>query len=371
MVIKEIDFKKTAVVPMYEQIALTLKKSIIKNQFSSGDKLPPEPKMALQFGVSRPTLRKSLKLLEEQNLIAQRKGRGTFVTYREVPKRRIALVVGSDIHDVHDSYTLRILAALNFALQANSNNELLVLDNNKETSILQKFHASRSDGMICISDSSEIIKKLLKPEFKNIPMVFLNNRNMELKQYGFASVSSNPRAIDTAVAHLAKLGHRRVAYMAASNDFSDLKLRNEEFLEVRGKYGLDLDPSLYLEYKESPQLWYDQVRENVRELCSRKNIPTAIVCPNACNTYGAWQGIMDCHLRIPEDISIIGVDCRSQFNPHLSTISQAVTEMAEAAEKLIIDMFNKNKLIQKELIFDVKLEERGSCAPPRKNLVLK
>jgi GntR family transcriptional regulator, arabinose operon transcriptional repressor len=363
MVIKEIDFKKTAAVPIYEQIALALKKNIIKNHFSSGAKLPPEPKMAQQFGVSRPTLRKSLKLLEEQNLIIQRKGRGTFVSYRETPKRRIALLVGSDIHNVQDSYSLRIFSALSFALQAKSNNELLVLDSNEDTSLLQKFHSSRSDGIICISDSSHIVEKLLKPEFKNIPTVFLNNRNPQLKEYGFSSVSSNPRAIELAVAHLAEMGHREIAYIAASNDFSDLKLRNEEFLEIRDKYGLDLDPSLYMEYSDSKQAWYEQARENIRELCSRKNIPTAIVCPNACNAYGAWQGLMDCNLRIPEDISIIGFDCKSQFNPHLSTISQPVTEIAEAAGNLIIDMLKRNKLMQKELIFDVKLEERGSCAP--------
>ena len=179
-----------------------------------------------------------------------------------------------------------------------------------------------------------------------------------------ARVVTRPGAVETAVAHLTQLGHRRVAYIAACALFSDLNLRNEEFCKVRSKYGIDTDDKLYREYVSDPGIrWYDQAREIAIDLCRGAKRPSAIICPNACNAYGAWQGIMDCGLRIPEDISIIGFDCESYFNPNLSTMSQPVIEMAEAAAGLIVKMLDNGKLTEKELTFEFKLEERGSCAP--------
>lgn len=365
----DVNIKTVSLNPIYQQIADILKKNIISGKLPTGTKLPPEESLAVKFNTSRMTLRKSLRILEQQNLLVQRHGRGTFVTYKTTPKKkRIALLVGVNIHKLYDPYSFRILSGLHVALQANTGNELLLLDKDENVSIIQKFHSSNSDGLICFDDSAQVKEELFRPEFANIPMVFLNWRSFPKDKNIFeyaARVVTRPGAIETAMAHLVRLGHRRVAYIAASAGFSDLKLRNEEFLNARSRYGLDTDGSLYREYFSSDPgiIWYDQARGIASDLCRSSNRPSAIVCPNACNAYGAWQGIMDCGLRIPEDVSIIGFDCESYFNPYLSTMSQPVMEMAEASADLIVKMLNNGKPAEKELTFDFKLEDRGSCAP--------
>ncbi len=44
-----------------------------------GEKLPPEPELARQMGVSRSTLRESMRFFEAQGLLLRRQGAGTFV----------------------------------------------------------------------------------------------------------------------------------------------------------------------------------------------------------------------------------------------------------------------------------------------------
>jgi DNA-binding LacI/PurR family transcriptional regulator len=364
---EDVNIKTMALNPIYQQIADILKKNITSGKLPTGTKLPPEELLAVKFNTSRMTLRKSLRILEQQNLLVQRHGRGTFVTYKTTPKKnRIAIIVGTDIHKVYDPYVFRLLSGLNVALQSSSGSELLLLDRTVKDTLLQKFHASNSDGLICLDDSAQIKEELFQPEFANIPMVFVNWRSFPKDNNIFeyaARVITKPGAVETAMAYLTQLGHRRVAYIAACAIFSDLNLRNEEFRKARSKYGLDTDDKLYREYVSDPGIrWYDQAREIARDLCRDSNRPSAIVCPNACNAYGAWQGIMDCGLRVPEDISIIGFDCESYFNPYLSTMSQPVIEMAEAAAGLIVKILENGKLTEKELTFDFQLEERGSCS---------
>ena len=47
-----------------------------------GSRLPPEPQLALDLGVSRATLREALRSLEDDGLLRRRRGAGTFVTNR-------------------------------------------------------------------------------------------------------------------------------------------------------------------------------------------------------------------------------------------------------------------------------------------------
>jgi DNA-binding FadR family transcriptional regulator len=55
-------------------VASQIRREIVRRQLKEGDSLPPEAKLMQQFGISRPTLREALRMLEGEQLISVHRG---------------------------------------------------------------------------------------------------------------------------------------------------------------------------------------------------------------------------------------------------------------------------------------------------------
>jgi len=64
---------------LYQQVADQIRTVIEESRFSPGTKLPPERELALQLGVSRPSLREALIALEIEGIVETRMGSGIYV----------------------------------------------------------------------------------------------------------------------------------------------------------------------------------------------------------------------------------------------------------------------------------------------------
>jgi GntR family transcriptional repressor for pyruvate dehydrogenase complex len=62
-----------------DQIVQQLEHMLLEGTFTPGQKLPPERELALQFDVSRPSLREAIQKLEAKGLVSRRQGGGTYV----------------------------------------------------------------------------------------------------------------------------------------------------------------------------------------------------------------------------------------------------------------------------------------------------
>lgn len=69
-------------IPLYFQLKKLLEEQIVSARWAPGDRIPSEPAICEQFGVSRTTVRQALSELESEGLIRKEKGRGTFVAQR-------------------------------------------------------------------------------------------------------------------------------------------------------------------------------------------------------------------------------------------------------------------------------------------------
>ncbi len=70
-------------VPAYQVLADALRARIMTGELKPGEKLPIEPDLSTQYGVSRSTVREALRVLASQNLVTTTRGvsGGSFVAY--------------------------------------------------------------------------------------------------------------------------------------------------------------------------------------------------------------------------------------------------------------------------------------------------
>jgi DNA-binding FadR family transcriptional regulator len=58
-----------------ELVAAKLRKQIITGELSDGDEIAPEPELMAEYGVSRPSIRDAIRILETEGLLRIRRGR--------------------------------------------------------------------------------------------------------------------------------------------------------------------------------------------------------------------------------------------------------------------------------------------------------
>lgn len=75
--------------PRADAVRITLLSWIGRGRFRQGRRLPPEPELAAELGVSRATLREALRSLEDEGLLTRTRGAGTFLIGRPRVKNNL------------------------------------------------------------------------------------------------------------------------------------------------------------------------------------------------------------------------------------------------------------------------------------------
>jgi GntR family transcriptional repressor for pyruvate dehydrogenase complex len=73
---------RPTVIRLSDSVAVELEKRILEGSLKPGDRLSSERDLALEFGVSRPSLREAIQKLVAKGLLSTRQGGGTHVTDR-------------------------------------------------------------------------------------------------------------------------------------------------------------------------------------------------------------------------------------------------------------------------------------------------
>lgn len=88
--------------PIYIRIHNQIKKNIENQVYKVGQRIPAERQLALQFHVSRMTLRQAIKTLEDEGILERRLGSGTYVASQKVQEKMSGVMSFTEIMEAND-----------------------------------------------------------------------------------------------------------------------------------------------------------------------------------------------------------------------------------------------------------------------------
>ena len=185
---------------------------------------------------------------------------------------------------------------------------------------------------------------------------------------GWSSVRiDDVEAAGTAVRHLVELGHSRIAHLSGvpdpehtGLDFSTPGARLLGYRTAMEEAGLGIEPG----WEVSGDFTALGGLAACRELLAARERPTAIFAGSDEMAIGACHAVREAGLRVPEDISVIGID-NHELSEYfdLSTVAQPAPELGRLGARMLLDALTSDTPPSPlEQIVPTQLIARGTTA---------
>ena len=174
---------------------------------------------------------------------------------------------------------------------------------------------------------------------------------------------NNARVAELAVGHLVALGHRRIAHLGGPVGVGPAEERCDGYARVLAEHGL----SYHRVVRAGVDWTCDDGYARMRELLADAEPPTAVFASNDGVAIGAMHAVRDAGLRVPDHISIIGVDdidVSQHLDPALTTVRQPLDELARAGIELLLKLVHGEAADARQVMLEPTLVVRGSTARP-------
>ena len=316
-----------------------LREAIASGSFPPGSRLPNEPELAEELGVSRLTLRYVLAQLETENTLVRIKGKGTFV--KDVREARIRiLVVMANIPNFTQEATLlnelyKVGETYNALLEPV---EPAVVSNLSDNEIRDLFSSGRYRGMIYISfnlDEPEELRSIWKK--LQVPSVFFffNSRFTPARMPDNALIVNCdvPGMIREALKYLGNCGHRHVALLLDGNINCVPEKEARALLE---ECRMGCSENMVISNRKGAQEWKKTLLESLRS----PEAPTAVCCGSSVMALKLYHTFRSVGIRVPEDMSVIAVGQipmgAELLTPSLTTVFCQWQEFADEAWRFLL-----------------------------------
>lgn len=244
-----------------------------------------------------------------------------------------------------DGYYFGILLKEATRIAEESGKQLIVTDghNQLETEIeaINSLVARKCDAILIYSrtmtadDYCEIQKKL------PIPLVVINRTLPD--GLGHAVAFDQYDASQMAIEHLVELDHKKIAMITLNMGSSTGQIRLKGAKETLEKHGITYDDNLTIIKNGKLEDGY----QACKELLKRSSDITAIFCFNDHLALGAIKALKEMNIRVPEDISIVGIDndeISAFLSPALTTINVPIQEITQLAMNKALQLISDKEV---------------------------
>jgi len=223
----------------------------------------------------------------------------------------------------------------------------------RERSSLEALLRRQISGLIVACVSAD--QSYLAPWQERTPMVFVDRAPKGLS--GVCVVEDDIGGAREAVAHLARHGHRRVAFFGVTTAVTTTRRRLRGYRAALAENGLDTSPDLVCMPAESPG---EAAAELIRRLTT-PNAPTAVFSSNIPCTMALVQAL---HRAERTDVAVVGFGdfpMAEVLTPAVTVLDQNPAKLGHiAVERLLQRIEDPLAQPPRRTVLPVRLIARGS-----------
>ena len=224
--------------------------------------------------------------------------------------------------------------------------------------------AGNVDGMILVVSNPATSTALQRLAEVGLPYVLAYNQHPD---HPCVSVNSELAVADV-VAHLATLGHHRIAMVSGLLSASDrAQQRCRGYALGMEQAGLRAQPVLQVPFVAAAP-------EVLGEALNNQDRPTALVCSNDLLAIRSIRAAHLAGLAVPRDLSVVGFDgiaLGQDLTPQLSTVVQPNADIGRHSVELLAQAVASGSPLGPDMGLTLAHQFRTgeSCAPPPLSLV--
>lgn len=234
-------------------------------------------------------------------------------------------------------------------------------DDNREQDAIMTLQSKRVDGLL-ISTAQTVTDHSTYEEAirQGVPIVFFDR---VVYNIGATCVSIDDEDCCARITeHMIGHGYHAIAHLSGPPTVSIGKARLKGYKKVLSRHNMKLRPELIVQSGFHEKGGYVAM-EKLLQLSARER-PDAVVAVNDPAAFGAMKAIQEHRLRIPQDISIVGMtdDIRAELamSP-LTTIRQPAYEIGKSAAEALIQEIEGKAKPGRKIIVQTELAVRKSC----------
>jgi DNA-binding LacI/PurR family transcriptional regulator len=337
----------------YIGLAEDIRRMIQEEKLKTGSVLPSERKLSARFGVNHLTLRKALRLLEQEKLIYKVPSRGNYVGSRPYSGKGKNLV--GFLFPDHEIFFYNILTELSERLNGADLHPIVQLtggNRRKEEEFLHFCVEQEVAALIAVPNSE------CQSLYRQLPFpviffdIFLPGLSIPYV------VSDDYSGSAKATQHLLNQGHRRIAHIGSMHERTS-ELRARGYLDTMRRAGIEPPPE-YLKRREPTRQWGFYAAQ---ELFVLAEPPSAVTCGNDTIAAGVIRALAPLGIRVPEDCAVTGFGNTAVAEDlELTSVSQQTSQIALAVWNLL-RMQMAGRRTPPEITINTTLQVRGSTSP--------
>jgi LacI family transcriptional regulator len=249
-------------------------------------------------------------------------------------KTGTTMSIGVVVQDLESPFFTRMLRGIEEGLADSGHIPIIVSglwNAQEEQARIRLLAERRIDGLIVLAGHLSDEQLI---EFARIQPVAVAGRRLMGPNLSGQWVDQD-EAGHLATSHLLSLGHRRIAFIAGPDSHADARQRHAGYLSAHRAHGIEPNPALYAQgdFMETGGLLA------MNRLLDAQAPFTAVFAANDQMAYGARVALYRRGVRVPDDISLVGVDdmpASAFMTPALTTVRQPLHEVGRhvAAELL-------------------------------------